>query len=110
MPSWYWEQLGVLLRLAIPVLLVCVICGVIGSVGYFFRRGILCAEVRRWWSAWIMWIYSLLIGSLTFFALYKLQLDWKAWLTALAVIVMGFFGYFFVPGNNTLDSSDQHHH
>lgn len=108
MPSWFWEQLGVLLSLAIPVLIVCGICAVIGSAGLFLRLGIGFADQEKWKAAGISWTYSMLISGLTFFALYKFQLDWKAWLAAIAVIIMGFFGYFFVPGNNTLDTD--HHH
>lgn len=109
MPSWFWEQLDVLLSLAIPVLLVCGVCAVIGSAGLFLRRGVFYADTKRWKVAVISWIYSVIIIGLTFFALYKLRLDWKAWLATLAVIVMGFFGYFFVPGNNTLDADHRHH-
>lgn len=109
MPSWFWEQLGTLLSLAIPVLIFCGVCAVVGSAGLFLRRGKFYANKKRWKAAWISWVYSVIIIGLTFSALYKFRIDWKVWLIVLAVIIMGFFGYFFVPGSNTLDADHQHH-
>jgi hypothetical protein len=105
MPSWFWEQLDMFLSLAIPALLFCGVCAIIGSVGLLFRFGLGYVHQKRRKAAWLSWIYSAFITSLTFFALYKFQIDWKVWLGVFVLIVMGFFGYFLVPGHN-----DANHH
>ncbi len=100
MPSWFLEQLNVLLSLAIPALLVCGVCAVIGSIGVCFRLGIGFANRERWGKAWLSWLYSAFISGAAFFTLYKFQLDWVVWLGVAILIIMGFFGYFLVPGHN----------
>jgi hypothetical protein len=105
MPSWFIDQLIVLLSFAIPVVIVCGIAGFIGSAGYCLRRGLLHARVGQQGAAWKRWIYSVIVLVICILFLIKLQSDWAPWLLVIGLYVAGYFGYFLVPGHN-----DASHH
>ena len=100
MPDWYWQMLKQLIIAVIELLVGCVIGAIIGSTGYFLRQGLFYARARRWSSAWKRWIYSMVVSTLIAVAAFLLHADLTMWLVIVALALMGFFGYFLVPGED----------
>jgi hypothetical protein len=102
MPAWFLETLSDLIHGIGELLLICGIAAIFGSTGYFLKQGILYARAKRLGSAWKRWIYSAVATTLIIFTVFKFEVAPRNLTTFwifVACAVMGYFGYFIVPGD-----------